>query len=541
MLRIIAINDVYELDNLPRLRTLVEQEKAAHRNVVTTLAGDFLAPSLLSSLDKGKSMVSCLNRVPVDIVCFGNHESDVPYSSLVKRVEEYEGKWLNSNMEGFEPALPTCYIMELVGDDNKSKRKVAFLGFLIGGGKFGNTYREDAFNGHSRNIEPVLEAAPKVVAKIRAQHPDLDALIPVTHQDMPEDVELAKTGMFPVVIGGHDHDQFHEVHHGCPVIKAGQDATHAAIIDLVWSGEAGEPLVTVSLKDLSEVHPDAKLAKYVATCLEPVEELAGATLCNLSEGTELTSKNSRFQPVSMGTKVATALRDQLSCDGALVNSGAVRAEAVYTKSISFADLQKECPFPSVVVVIGCPGSTLSAAVKHSRSKWINEPGIEAAEAFQCDAGMTFNAAHDMQTIQSKPIELERIYWIAVDTYDLKKNPILSEYAAQHSDKVPPEDSGRPVLPILVDYFCMQLWRMAIDEDLDGSVDEWELESFFNKHDLNGDGSLDEAEIRAILEPKIGNGAGIIAKSMLCLLDTDRDGKISRLESKKGLNQYGAMK
>ncbi|CAK0845347.1 unnamed protein product, partial [Prorocentrum cordatum] len=79
-LRIIAVNDVYLLDNLPRLSTLVAQEANGmpRQNVVTTLAGDFLAPSLLSSLDFGSGMVTCLNRVPVDYVCFGNHEQDLP-------------------------------------------------------------------------------------------------------------------------------------------------------------------------------------------------------------------------------------------------------------------------------------------------------------------------------------------------------------------------------------------------------------------------------------------------------------------------------
>lgn len=57
ILRIIAINDVYELEDLPRLGTaLREAREQAGPNVTVlgVLAGDFLAPSILSSLDKGK-------------------------------------------------------------------------------------------------------------------------------------------------------------------------------------------------------------------------------------------------------------------------------------------------------------------------------------------------------------------------------------------------------------------------------------------------------------------------------------------------------
>jgi hypothetical protein len=83
-LRLVCVNDVYLLDNLPRLRTLVQRSREAPGvdMVLCTMAGDFVAPSLLSSLDHGAGMVDCLNAVPVTHACFGNHEQDVPIESL---------------------------------------------------------------------------------------------------------------------------------------------------------------------------------------------------------------------------------------------------------------------------------------------------------------------------------------------------------------------------------------------------------------------------------------------------------------------------
>jgi hypothetical protein len=40
-------------------------------------SGDFLAPYLLSSLDKERGMIHMLNETPVDFVIFGNHKDDV--------------------------------------------------------------------------------------------------------------------------------------------------------------------------------------------------------------------------------------------------------------------------------------------------------------------------------------------------------------------------------------------------------------------------------------------------------------------------------
>ena len=72
-------------------------------NTLVFLPGDFVAPSLLSSLDRGKGMIDMMNRVGetgVNYVCFGNHEADIPPEELRKRISEFKGKWINSNMQG---------------------------------------------------------------------------------------------------------------------------------------------------------------------------------------------------------------------------------------------------------------------------------------------------------------------------------------------------------------------------------------------------------------------------------------------------------
>ena len=52
-LTIVAINDVYELTNFSRLKSLLKDVRETRSNpVLACLAGDFLAPSILSSMDK---------------------------------------------------------------------------------------------------------------------------------------------------------------------------------------------------------------------------------------------------------------------------------------------------------------------------------------------------------------------------------------------------------------------------------------------------------------------------------------------------------
>ena len=64
ILTLVAVNDVYDLEHLPKLRTLVDAVKAERvgGRVITTLAGDFLSPSVLSSLDRGRGMVGAVRE-----------------------------------------------------------------------------------------------------------------------------------------------------------------------------------------------------------------------------------------------------------------------------------------------------------------------------------------------------------------------------------------------------------------------------------------------------------------------------------------------
>ena len=55
-LRIIQVTDVYTLLNFPKLRTLIKEKagevEGTGGKCISILTGDFLAPYLLSSLDK---------------------------------------------------------------------------------------------------------------------------------------------------------------------------------------------------------------------------------------------------------------------------------------------------------------------------------------------------------------------------------------------------------------------------------------------------------------------------------------------------------
>ena len=65
-LTIIQITDVYTLQNFASLKTLIETKKRENPNTISVLTGDFLAPYLLSSIDKGYGMMNAIGKTPID-------------------------------------------------------------------------------------------------------------------------------------------------------------------------------------------------------------------------------------------------------------------------------------------------------------------------------------------------------------------------------------------------------------------------------------------------------------------------------------------
>ena len=126
-LTLVAVNDVYDLEHLPKLRTLVDAVKAerADGTVITTLAGDFLSPSVLSSLDRGRGMVQVLNAVGIDYACLGNHEADVGLKALRKRLGEFDATLINSPVPGAVEDAPATAVVSLPGG-----KRVGLLGLL---------------------------------------------------------------------------------------------------------------------------------------------------------------------------------------------------------------------------------------------------------------------------------------------------------------------------------------------------------------------------------------------------------------------------
>jgi 2',3'-cyclic-nucleotide 2'-phosphodiesterase (5'-nucleotidase family) len=228
---------VYTLENLPRLATLLRRRRDASATDVTLLvvAGDFLAPSLLSSLDAGRGMVECLNALGVTHVVLGNHEDDVPPADLHKRVAEVRAVCLGANVGGFDDRVRPYDLVDVCGPDGRRVR-VGLVGTVMNDP---TVYRSSPFGGaHLADANPaLLEEASRLVEKEGCA-----CVVAITHQSIGDDRALACIPMrvsLPVIVGGHEHVAVLEQVSGTWIVKAGM--TRSVRPSRILCGRAAPP------------------------------------------------------------------------------------------------------------------------------------------------------------------------------------------------------------------------------------------------------------------------------------------------------------
>ena len=91
---IVHFNDLDQMNErrgrggVPRLATIINNERAMGGNVLVTFGGDAISPSLLSGLDQGAHMIDLLNHLGLTAMVMGNHEYDFGPDIARQRIAE---------------------------------------------------------------------------------------------------------------------------------------------------------------------------------------------------------------------------------------------------------------------------------------------------------------------------------------------------------------------------------------------------------------------------------------------------------------------
>ena len=371
---IIQLNDVYEISpldggrvgGLARVATVINEVKQKNPNTISVLSGDFLSPSLISSLSvqegtesrriAGEQIIDVFNAMGLDYVTFGNHEFDIKAEDLQQRMDDSEFTYFSSNVR-FQPEneaprpftqrgtpipdVATHTFKTASGDDFR----LGFIGVTL------------PFNQASYvHYEDVFEAGKTAFAAARTTH---DLVFAITHLAIEEDEQLARAiPELPLIIGGHEHSDSLATAGNTRIAKADANARTVYIHWITYSPESGTLDIWSQLMPITnDIKPDPRTASVVAAWEARADALIGtmgydaneviATLPAALDGREEVIRN--YQ-TNLGRLVACAmLAADDDAEFAFINSGSIRIDDKLNGQIQQRDILRTLPFGGPVV------------------------------------------------------------------------------------------------------------------------------------------------------------------------------------------------
>ncbi|MGB7220095.1 MAG: bifunctional UDP-sugar hydrolase/5'-nucleotidase [Vicinamibacterales bacterium] len=464
---LLQLNDIYStlpvngLGGLARIATLKQQLTAAGSTPLLVLAGDFLSPSVASSIFKGEQMIAALNAAGLDLATLGNHEFDFGKDVLIQRMSEAKWQWVVSNVIDRTTGRPVGgaapYVVRTIGG-----LKVGFIGLCL-------TTSEISRGNLTglRLVDPVAAAAQYLPA-LRRQ--GANVIVAITHLKLADDRELARR--FPqidLIIGGHEHEPVTTTVNRTLISKAGSDGKWVARIDVGRrpnnrTVERFYELVSITSALADEPRTAEVIRSYEDRLSKDLEVVVGTTSVPLdSEDTRV-----RSSETNLGNFVADAVRADAGTDVAIVNAGGIRGDRLYPAGpLTRRTLVEIHTFGNLICTIALPGRVLLQALNHGVARL-----PAAAGQFPQVSGLTMtidprgppgDRVRDVR-VGGQPLDLGRTYSVAIPDYLLKGGDNYTVFAGQRVLVTP--EAGRLMLDALEKYVSA---RGTIAPAIDGRI------------------------------------------------------------------------
>ena len=233
---IYAINDPHgQINNFPRLKTLIENDRAQNSKVFFVSAGDLFSgnPIVDYHENKGFPMIDLLNDCGLDISVIGNHEFDYGQDVLNARIDQAEFPFICDNVSDASGALADVNGFELITKDGFT---IAFVGVVETGSPGLRPLT------HPKKIEGLtftegLNSFPNY-EDLKADN-DADLLVALTHYGSYKDRKILETYSFvDLVIGGHTNGEYGEAYENGYMVMSGKNLEKVSKTTLTVTNKA---------------------------------------------------------------------------------------------------------------------------------------------------------------------------------------------------------------------------------------------------------------------------------------------------------------
>lgn len=403
---IIQLNDVYEIGPLesgrkggmPRVASVIADARKKYPTLAV-LAGDFLSPSVMGTakLDgervNGAQMVDLMNTVGIDMVTFGNHEFDIPYTALQKRINESQFLWISSNVQYKDSlnklspfyksshGLQIPFLQHIVWSPFNNLR-IGFLALTI-----------DANQQNFVQYETPDAAASREIAALSDQQ--VNCILGLTHLVYKADSTLLR--QFPAIkaiLGGHEHQHMYVPVEDRFVAKADANAKtvykHLVYKDGNGNLQVQSTLIALDSSITGDTAAIAQVKKwedriynsYIKNGINPTHQLA--VISTPLNGLESAM---RYHQTNLGTLITESmLLPQPHADAAILNSGSIRIDDMIQGPINEMDIVRILPFGGAVCDVQMKGSLLLKILQSNKEREDLGGFLQMSKSLVCKEG-----------------------------------------------------------------------------------------------------------------------------------------------------------
>ncbi len=440
---LLQLNDVYEIaalqggkvGGMARVETEYKKLLKENPNTYILMAGDFLNPSLIGTLTykgeriKGKQMIEVMNALPVKLATFGNHEFDLDYPVLQKRINESTFDWTSANVKhkvkdslelfykiknNIKTSIPESYILN-VHQKNKTF-KIGFISVTIDDNKKDYVYYEDR-----------IKAVKRVYPKLKSE---VNVVLGFTHIKKTMDRALLKQFPdIPLIIGGHEHTNMFLTEGTSHIAKADANAKSVYVHRLQFNTKTKKTTIKSTLVYLdSTVKQDPDILKIV----NKWQAIQDAKIKNVIKNPEAVIYQTKIpldgrdtQIRSMQTNLGKIIAQSMfvaskkPADCAFVNGGSIRIDDELVGNITGIDILRVLPFG---------GRMYEADIKGKLLKEVLNYGKNAAGTGAYLQRYNANFVKGNWHVNGKLINVDKTYHIAISDYLMKgfDIPMLKE-------------------------------------------------------------------------------------------------------------------
>ncbi|MGB1018631.1 MAG: bifunctional metallophosphatase/5'-nucleotidase [Chitinophagales bacterium] len=428
----IQLNDVYEIGSLgeygglDKVETLHKKLKAENENTFMFMAGDFLNPSLLSTIKvdgkrlKGKHMIEVMNAMNFDLVGFGNHEFDPKEAEFQERLNQSTFQWISTNAQYNKDKKVIPFYKEQNGEKIEIPRTITW-----------NLKDADGTEIKIGFIAPVLDSNPKDYVDYGDFYEDsknafnnlkneTDVVFGLTHLEMNQDKLLAEMLQeIPLFMGGHEHANTYVKVGNVTIAKADANAKTAYIHRIKFNTKTKETSIESELVTIdNSIEPDVEVAKIISKWnvfldekLKNILPEPNKVIYTAKEALDGRDAPTRSVQTNLGDVITRAMskafNDEVDC--AIVNGGSIRIDDKLEGEITGVDIFRVLPFGGGVQKIKLKGSLLEKTLNYGRLK----AGTGAyLQRYKAD----YDKELSRWFIAGKPLKKNKVYTIAVSDY-----------------------------------------------------------------------------------------------------------------------------